>query len=118
MNSYIKGRYAEFWARLYMILHGYRIIARNYITGRGTTAGEIDFIAKRGRNIVFIEVKQRKSLDYAAYAISENQKSRIIRGAKCFIKNNPQYQRFDLRFDAILIVSPWKIRHIKNAWCA
>lgn len=118
MNSYTKGKRAEFLARWYMILHGYSIIARNYIIGRGSTAGEIDFIAKRGRDIVFIEVKQRQTLDYAAYAISEKQKSRLIRGASCFMKNNPQYQGFNMRFDAILVVLPWQIKHIKNAWCA
>ena len=116
MNNYHKGQRAEFLARIYMILHGYRIIARNYVTGRGTTAGEIDFIAKRGHCIVFAEVKERQTLDSAAYAISAKQQQRLIRGAECFIKNNPQYQGFDLRFDAILIVLPFTIRHIKNAW--
>lgn len=118
MNNYHKGRRAEFLARIYMILHGYRIIKRNYVTGRGTTAGEIDFIAKRGHCIVFAEVKERQTLDSAAYAITAKQQQRLIRGAECFIKNNPQYQGFDLRFDAILIVLPFTIRHIKNAWSA
>lgn len=116
MNNYHKGRLAEFLARLYMILHGYRIIERNYIIGRGTTAGEIDFIARKGKNIVFVEVKQRQTLDFAAYAITYKQQQRLIRGAECFIKNNPQYQGFDFRFDAILIALPLRIRHIKNAW--
>jgi putative endonuclease len=118
MSNYLRGRRAEFLARLYMILHGYRIIARNYVIGRGTTAGEIDFIAKKGHCIVFVEVKERQTLDSAAYAISPNQQQRLIRGAECFIKNNPQFQGFDLRFDAVLIVFPWTVRHIKNAWTA
>ena len=118
MNNYRKGRRAEFLARWYMILHGYRIVARNYVIGRGTTAGEIDFIAKKRHCIVFVEVKERQTLDSAAYAISPQQQERLIRGAECFIKNNPQYKGFDLRFDAILIVLPLTIRHIKNAWTA
>jgi len=116
MNNYHKGKLAEFLARFYMLLHGYAIIERNYIIGRGTNAGEIDFIAKRGKNIVFVEVKQRQTMDSAAYAITYKQQQRLIRGAECFVKNNPQYQGFDLRFDAILIVLPWQIRHIENAW--
>lgn len=116
MNNYYRGKYAEFIARIYMRLHGFRIIARNYICGRGTTAGEIDFVARRGRLIVFVEVKQRSSLANAAYAIQKNQQKRLIRGAQNFIKNNPQYKNHDLRFDAILVVLPLKIRHIKNAW--
>ena len=116
MNNYKHGKYAEFLARLYMRLHRFRIVARNYVSGRGTTAGEIDFIACRGKLLVFVEVKQRTSLDAAAYAISTAQQQRLIRGAQNFLKNNPQFNTFDLRFDAILIRFPLSIRHIPNAW--
>ena len=102
-------------ARCYMRLHGFGIVAKNYVTGRGTTAGEIDFIAKRGNLLVFVEVKQRTTLDNAAYAISPTQQQRLIRGAKNFIKHHPQYRRYDLRFDAVLIELPFSIRHIENA---
>ena len=116
MNNYRRGKYAEFLARLFMRIHGYRIVAKNYITGRGTTAGEIDFVACRGKTLAFIEVKQRTSIANAAYAISITQQKRLIRGAQNFIKNNPQYAGYDVRFDAILIRLPFSICHIQNAW--
>lgn len=116
MNNYYRGKYAEFLARIYMRLHGFKIIACNYVCGRGTTVGEIDFVARRGKLIVFAEVKQRSSIMAAAYAIHKNQQKRLIRGAQNFIKNNPQYKNCDLRFDAILVVWPFRISHIKNAW--
>ncbi|MBR6355482.1 MAG: YraN family protein [Alphaproteobacteria bacterium] len=116
MNSYVRGKFAEFLARTYMRLHGFRIITQNYVTGRGTTAGEIDFIAKRGKLLVFAEVKQRTTLENAAYAITPMQRQRLIRGAKSFLKNNPQYAVYDLRFDAILITFPLSVCHIPNAW--
>ena len=116
MNSYVRGKYAEFLARMYMRLHGFRIVAQNYITGRGTTAGEIDFVAKRGKLLVFVEVKQRTTLENAAYAITPTQQQRLIRGAKSFVKNNPQFADCDLRFDAIFVVLPFYLRHIPNAW--
>ena len=116
MNSYVRGKFAEFLARMYMRLHGFRIVAQNYITGRGTTAGEIDFIAKCGKLLVFAEVKQRTTVNDAAYAITPAQQQRLIRGAKSFLKNNPQYVGYDLRFDAIFISFPLQIRHIPNAW--
>ncbi len=118
MNNYSRGKYAEFLARCYMRLHGFGIVAKNYVSGRGTTAGEIDFIAKRGNLLVFTEVKQRSSLDNAAYAISRNQQQRLIRGAENFIKNHPQYRCCNMRFDAVLIKLPFSIRHIPNAWYA
>lgn len=118
MNNYLRGKYAEFLARNYMRLHGFSVVERNYVCGRGTTAGEIDFIAKRGKLLVFVEVKQRSSLEAAAYSISPQQKQRLIRGAQNFLKNNPQFNGFDMRFDAILITLPLTVKHIENAWSA
>ncbi len=66
---------------------GYRVIAANYVTGRGTRAGEVDFIAVRGKTVVFVEVKQRSSLEKAAEAVLSRQQKRIWRGAEAFCKN-------------------------------
>ena len=116
MNNYHRGHFAEFLAQIYLNLHGYRLVFRNFVTGRGTTAGEIDLIMRRGHLLIFVEIKQRQSLDTAAYAISTAQKQRIIRGAQNFLKHNPQFIGYDMRFDAVLIKWPWQICHIKNAW--
>ena len=110
------GKVAEFMARSYMRCHGYKIIEKNYITGRGTNAGEIDFIAQRNNTVVFVEVKKRQTLEKAAYAISELQKQRILTGAGAFLRNHQKFQNCDVRFDAILIEPPFHICHIKNAW--
>lgn len=106
---------AEFMARMYMRCHGYSILEKNYITGKGTNAGEIDFIAKRKRTVVFVEVKKRKNFETAAYAISELQKQRILRGASAYLSNN-NLQNCHVRFDAILVEPPFHLQHIKNAW--
>lgn len=60
MNNYHSGHRAEFLARLLFRLKGYRILAANYVSGRGTHAGEVDFIAKRGNVLVFVEVKNEQ----------------------------------------------------------
>lgn len=70
MKADAKGHWAEFLARLLFRLKGYRIVAVNYVTGRGTNAGEVDFVACRQNVIVFVEVKQRSSLEKAAYAVN------------------------------------------------
>lgn len=113
-NNY--GKYAEKLAVFYLFCKGYKIIARNQITGRGTSAGEIDIIASKGKFLVFIEVKKRQSLEKAAYAISAKQKKRIFRGAEAFLGKNPAYRSCDIRFDAVLIKFPFFIAHIQNAW--
>ena len=118
MNNYAKGKFAELLAAAYMFCHGYKIVKRNFITGRGTTAGEIDLICRKKDTLVFVEIKQRSSLDNAAYAISKQQQVRIIRGAQSFLKSYPAYQNYNIRFDAVLVALPWQISHIPNAWQA
>lgn len=115
MNS---GKTSEFIARALFMIKGYAIIRKNYITGRGTNAGEIDFIAANRHNIVFVEVKQRQNLEQALYAISDKQKTRIIKGAESFLQKNPIYSKHNARFDAVLISPPFRIKHIKDAWHA
>lgn len=117
-TNYSKGKKAEYIALLYLLSKGYRFVAKNYITGRGTQAGEIDLIVKKDNVLVFVEVKERQTLEAAAYAISERQQQRLIKGAEAFLQQNPQYQNFDIRFDAVLIKYPFHITHIKNAWMA
>lgn len=118
MNSYRSGKWAEFLARLYLRLHGYRIVAKNIIVGRGTTAGEIDIIACKHKCLVFVEVKKRRTLDEAAYAITLKQRQRLIKGAAVFAGNHPKYRGCDIRFDAILVKLPFSIKHLPNAWIA
>ena len=118
MNSYRSGKWAEFLARLYLRLHGYRIAAKNIVVGRGTSAGEIDIIACKNKCLVFVEVKQRRTLDEAAYAITAKQRQRLIKGAEVFAGNHPEYKGYDIRFDAVLIKLPFSIKHLQNAWTA
>ncbi len=115
MNKKRKGNFAEFSARLYLRLKGYQIVEKNYITGRGTTAGEIDIIARKKNTIIFVEVKERKTLEDALYAIKPQQKKRILNAAKFYLAKHPFYQKFDVRFDAVF-VSFFRIYHIQNAW--
>ena len=107
------GKAAEFLARLYLRCKGYHIIAANVITGKGTNAGDI---ARRRKLIIFAEVKKRRTIEKAAYAISARQKERIRRGAETFIARHPQYAGFQFRFDAVLIRFPFSVRHLENVW--
>ena len=115
MNKKQKGNFAEFLVRLYLRLKGYKILEKNYITGRGTTAGEIDIIALKNKTIVFVEVKERRTIEDALYAIKPQQQKRLINAAKLYLAKHSRYQNFDVRFDAAF-VSKLRIKHIPNAW--
>ena len=111
-TSYTRGLFAEFLARMYLRLHGYKIIKTRYITGRHTNRAEIDIVAKRRNVIVFIEVKNRKSIELACDAITPRQVARLRRAAETFIAQTNW--RGDARFDVIAVCGR-KIHHIKNA---
>lgn len=117
-KRYFIGKYSELITRLILRLKGYKILAKNFKTGKGTNAGEIDIIALKNKTLCFIEVKTRGSLESAAYSISEKQKQRIIKGATNFIKKHPKYNQYDCRFDAFLLTYKSLPSHIKNAWLA
>ena len=111
-----RGKRAEFLARWYLRLHGYRILCQNYVTWCRAGAGEVDIIANRGKTLVFVEVKSRKNLEKAAFAIKPQQRQRLMRAALCFLQDNPSYGTYDVRFDAVLVCLPFRVKHIPDAW--
>jgi putative endonuclease len=111
-----RGLWGEGLAVWWLRLCGWRILARRHVTGRGSGAGEIDVVAKRGGMVAFIEIKARPSLDEAAAAIHPTQQRRLVRGAQSFLAARPELANCTLRFDALLL-APWSIpRHIQDAW--
>ena len=116
MNNNQSGKLAELIAAIYFISHGYSIIKRNYITGKGTGAGEIDLIVKRNNLLVFVEVKKRTNLETAAYAISPAQQQRLWKAAENFVQTHTEFSNFEIRFDAFLFAFPFKFKHINDAW--
>jgi putative endonuclease len=108
------GLSAESRAAMLLIAKGYRIAARRW----KTPVGEIDIVARRRRDLVFVEVKARNNLDAAAEAVTERSKLRIIAAAEFWLAGHPDDVSCFIRFDAIM-VAPGKIpRHIVNAFDA
>ena len=101
MNSYESGLFAEFWAKMYLRLHGFHIVRSRYITGRNTGRAEIDIIARRGNLMIFVEVKRRPDVETGWSAITPAQSVRLRRAAEGFIaKTN---WTGNARFDVILV---------------
>jgi putative endonuclease len=106
------GRLAETLCAIWLMLHGWRILARR----SRSPVGEVDLVAARGRVIAFIEVKARKDTAGAAAAILPRQQQRIARGAEAFLQRHRFAAQMEPRFD-VMLVAPWRLpRHIPNAW--
>lgn len=111
-----RGRWAEALCVWHLRLRGWRVLARGFATGRGSGAGEVDIVARRGRVLAFIEVKARADLAGAAQAIGARQRARIDRAAESFLRRRPDLAGLSLRFDAML-VAPWRLpHHVTDAW--
>lgn len=111
-NSYKTGLRAEFIARMYLRMRGFRILHNRYITGRNTNRAEIDIIAKRGNLLVFIEVKSRPDVNTACEAITASQARRLRAAAETYIMSRGWMG--NARFD-IIAVCGWRVTWIKNA---
>lgn len=116
MTAHRRGQMAEEAAVWYLRLKGWRIIERRFVTGRGSGAGEVDVIARRGAILAFIEVKARAGLDQAAQAITPRQQERINRAAEAYLARHAGLAGLSVRFDAVLVGGPGLISHLEDAW--
>ncbi|MBO8407528.1 MAG: YraN family protein [Proteobacteria bacterium] len=112
MNTYKTGIFAELVACVYLVMHGFRILQRRYITGRRTGRAEIDIIARRKNLLIFVEVKRRGDVITGLNAVTGAQSWRLRRAAETYIAQN--HWAGDARFD-IVVIAPHKIRWIRGA---
>ncbi len=105
------GRRAEWLAGLLLAAKGFRIIERRF----KAAGGEIDLAAKRGRLLVFAEVKARPSLDEAILAVTGKSRRRIEAAGRILIARRPHLAEYGLRYD-IIAVAGWRVRHLADAW--
>ncbi|MEM7727817.1 MAG: YraN family protein [Pseudomonadota bacterium] len=108
------GRRAESWVALYLRLSGYRILARRF----RSPAGEIDIVARRGRTLVFVEVKQRRNAAHALEPVTARAEERIVRTGETFMSRHPDYvaRGFSLRFDLVVVTGRWRIDHRRDVF--
>ncbi len=114
--AYRRGQIAEGLCAFYLRLTGWRVLERRHKSGRGTGAGEIDIIARRGRILAFIEVKARADLITALESVTPLQRSRIVRAAEAYLQRHPQLTNCDIRFDVMALGAGVWPRHIPDAW--
>ena len=115
-QSHNRGHFAETKAALFLRLKGYGIVERNFKPPRGTGAGEIDLIAKKGKVLVFVEVKLRQTETAAAESLSSAVRDRRVKGAEYYLMLHPEMADSDIRFDVVLMTPHGLPKHIPNAF--
>jgi putative endonuclease len=113
-NSYATGVAAESRAAGLLQSKSYSILAQRY----KTKGGEIDLVAQRGDHLAFVEVKGRKSLDEAAWAVVPRQQARIAVAAEVFLGEHSELAHCTASFDVILVSPSEGCSHIEQAFLA
>jgi putative endonuclease len=82
-------------------LRGYRILGTNVTAGRN----ELDLIVRRGRDLTFVEVKQRRTAGFggAAAAVDREKRRRLRRAARVWLSRNPQPRHVRVGFEVVAI---------------
>ena len=106
-----RGRRGETLAAWFLRLKGWRIVGTRVKTPRG----EVDLIARRGKSIVFVEVKARTHRRDLATAIDATRLRRVAAAAEILL---PKYGKEceNMQIDVIM-VAPWRCpNHLPNVW--
>ncbi|MEX0680764.1 MAG: YraN family protein [Balneolales bacterium] len=117
MNPIEIGKLGEDRAVSFLKANNFVILDRNYRFLRA----EVDIVASTGREIVFIEVKSRRSKKYGEpeESIGDYKKRQLFKVAEAWLHER-KMQGSPVRFDVIVIMHPGKskeeIRHIEGAF--
>jgi putative endonuclease len=102
-------RRAAWWYRL----RGYRILDTNcWLAG-----AEIDVVARRGRLVVFCEVKSKSGTAFGdpLEMVDERKQARVRRAATAWLAARPALAGLDVRFD-VIAERAGRIEHLGDAF--
>lgn len=94
------GRYEDI-ALAHLQRAGLRLLARN-VTYRH---GELDLVMRDGANVVFVEVRYRRSARFGdgIDSVGPAKRGKLVRAAQLFLAANPQLALQPCRFDVVAI---------------
>jgi len=108
------GHLGEWLAALWLQARFYTVLHRRF----KTPLGEIDIIARRGKTLVFAEVKTRRTKSGHSDALGAANQARIIAAARWWLAAHPEAAGLNLRFD-VIVLAPfcWPV-HVRGAFDA
>jgi putative endonuclease len=95
------GAAAERRVRRHYRLRGYQVLAANARAG----GNELDVVLRRGRRLVFCEVKMRKGAGFGdpLEAIDAEKQRRVRRAAEGFLARHPELAGLDVSLEAAAV---------------
>ncbi len=114
--SHARGRAGERLAARFFQLGGYQIVERNW---RCPPLGELDLIVRRGRELLFVEVKtsNRSDFDPSIYVDATKEK-RLYRLAQAYIALHGWAAACRPRIDVVAVFQQrgrWELVHYPGA---
>ena len=111
------GRQGEDVACRYLQNRGYTILERNF----RCRLGELDLIARTGRELCFIEVKTRRDLSYGppCLAVTPKKQETIRRLSHYYLSLHPAYRVLQPRLDVLELLArdgTWYVRYLPAAF--
>ena len=112
-SSRTRGADAERRARRYYRLRGYRVLGENVWAG----GNELDLIVRRGRKLVFCEVKAKLGERFGdpAEMVDGEKQRRLRRAAEAWLVRQPELSQLEIRFD-VVAVGGGRLVHIGDAF--
>ena len=104
---------AERRAVVHYLLRGYRILGTNV----WAAGNEVDVIARRGRRIVFCEVKSKSGTRFGdpLDMVTAEKRRRVERAAQVWMASHPKLAGLDVRFD-VVADRAGKLERLEQAW--
>lgn len=121
LNSEV-GVLGEDLGAQYLEGKGFTILAKNYCNTVGRRLGEIDIVAKKGEEIIFIEVKSRIGIKESTFLpeanITRDKLRKLDRIAQCYLREKRCVKQ-PYHFDALSVlydpvIKKAFIRHLEH----
>jgi putative endonuclease len=101
------GKQGELWAQTVYRKRGYTVIAENEYNRTGKRLGEIDFICRDSRTLIFVEVKTRTTaagkFGTAAEAVDALKQRRMLRAIKLYLLKHSELVNLRPQIDVCVI---------------
>jgi len=112
-SSTAAGARAERRARRYYRLRGYRILEANVWAG----GAELDLVVRRGRRLVFCEVKSKLGERFGdpLEMVGPAKRARLARAAETWLATKPELAALEVSFE-VIAVRPGSLERLVDAF--